>query len=309
MQTLAGTVNVGLLRTFLAAYRSRSMTRTADELDLSQPGVTAHIKNLEKQLGAQLFVRTSRGLVPTTAADELAARTGPHLDALLAALGDVVSQGSAQSPYDRTVLLGGPAELVALRVLPALGDLYSHGLRLRITTGLADDLLSELASGGLDLVVSTVRPRGRGLTAVPLADEDFVLVAPPSLAQRLDLTRLPADARTVLGDTPVVAYSEELPIVRRYWRHVFGRRPPAGIPAVLAPDLRAVAAATTSGAGYTVLPRYLGRDHLADGRLVLLHEPDDPPINTFHLAWRTSAADHPAVAAVRTRLRTTAAHW
>jgi DNA-binding transcriptional LysR family regulator len=70
-----------------------------------------------------------------------------------------------------------------------------------------------------------------------------------------------------------------------------------------------VASVVAAGAGYTVLPAYLIRDLLADQRLVALHQPADPPINTIHLAWRASAVDHAAVAAVRTLLRRDAPLW
>lgn len=232
----------------------------------------------------------------------------PHLDALVGALGDTAGTGSAH-PYRRTVLLGGPPELTAVRILPALGGLYGRGLRLRVATGPADGLLADLTAGALDLVVSTVRPRLRGLTAVPLADEEFVLVAAPAVAARVDPDLLPGDPRAALAGIPLVAYGEDLPVLRRYWRHVFGQRPPSDPAAVLVADLRAVASAAAAGAGYTALPGYLVREHLADGRLVILHAPDDPPVNTFHLAWRTSAVDHAAVAAVRTQLRRDAPSW
>lgn len=300
-------LDLTLLRTFLAAHRAGSMTRAAAELGLSQPGVTAQIRRLERRLGVTLFHRGGRGLTPTAAGDELALRIGPHLDALTAALTELAA--TAGAPFTRTVLLGGPPELTAVRVLPSLAELYPRGLRVRVTTGPADDLLAELAGGGLDLVVSTIRPRGRALTGVPIADEEFVLVAAPQLAAGLDRDRLAADPVEVLGNLPVVAYSEELPIVRRYWRHVFGRPVPRVPPAVVVPDLRAVAAACAAGAGYSALPRYLIGDLLDTGRLVLLHEPEDPPINTFYLAWRSSAVPHPAVDAVRAHLAASAARW
>jgi len=300
-------VDLTLLRTFLAAHRAGSMTRAAAELGMSQPGVTAQIRRLERRLGTTLFHRAGRGLTPTAAGDELALRVGPHLDALTAALSETAA--TAGSPFTRTVLLGGPPELTTARILPSLAGLHPRGLRLRVTTGLADDLLAELAGGGLDLVVSTIRPRSRSITAVPIADEEFVLVAAPALADALAPARLAADPPAVLARLPVVAYSEELPIVRRYWRHVFGRPVPRVPPALVVPDLRAVAAACAAGAGYTALPRYLISDLLDTGRLVLLHEPDDPPINTFYLAWRSSAVPPPAVDAVRARLRASAADW
>jgi DNA-binding transcriptional LysR family regulator len=302
-------VNVALLRTFLTAYRTRSMTRTAAELGLSQPGITAQMHGLEKQLDSVLFRRTTRGLLPTAAGDELAERIAPHLDALAAALNEAVElRGAARDPFRRVVLLGGPPELTAMRILPSLADLYGHGLRLRVTTGLADELLHDLTNGALDLVVSTIRPRGRSVVAVPLADEEFVLVAAPDRARQLDLSAMAAHPRGVLGLIPVVAYGKEFPIVRRYWRHVFGQAPPL-VAGVLVGDLRAVAAACVAGAGYSALPRYLIRDELADGRLMVLHHPEDPPINTFYLAWRSSAVHHPAVSAVRTQLRMNAPLW
>lgn len=307
-------VNLALLRTFLAAHRSGSMTRTAAELGLSQPGVTAQIQALERQLDATLFRRTSRGLLATTAGAELAAAIAPHLDALVGALDETrQAQGLVRDPFRRTVLLGSPAELTALRVLPSLGDLYRSGLRLRVSTGVAEDLLRDLIDGALDLVVSTVRPRVRSLSVTALTDEEFVLVASPELVGRLGRATLAADPRATLARAPVVSYDGDLPILRRYWKHVFGHPPPTGSPAigptVLVSDLRAVAAACVAGAGYSALPRYLVLDELRDGRLVLVHEPDDPPINTFYLAWRSSASSHPAVSAVRNRLRASAPTW
>ncbi len=316
LMTASGSDDMGsdpdltLLRTFLTAHRTRSMTRAAAELGLSQPGVTAQIHKLEKQLATALFRRTARGLVPTTSGDELATRIAPHIDNLAEALDQTVrALGAAHDPFRRTVLIGSPAELTALRVLPALSDLYPSGLRLRVSTGLAEDLLRDLTDGALDLVVSTVRPRARSLAVTPLTDEEFVLVTSPELAGRLDPAAIAADPGQALGRAPVVAYDQDLPILRRYWRHVFGRPAPATAPVVLVTDLRAVAAACVAGAGYSALPRYLVRDELAHRRLVVLHEPEDPPINTFYLAWRASATPDPAVAAVREHLTARARSW
>jgi len=68
------------------------------------------------------------------------------------------------------------------------------------------------------------------------------------------------------------------------------------------PDLNAVKAAVAGGTGFTVLPRYLCAGELASGELVLLHEPDDPPINTAFLVQRPGAAANPHVALVRDHL-------
>ena len=107
---------------------------------------------------------------------------------------------------------------------------------------------------------------------------------------------------------PLVTYSEELPIVRRYWRHVFGVRP-TGTAAVVVPDLRAVLAAVAAGAGASVLPRYLCRAELESGALVQLLEIPDSPINTIYLVQRTGAHEPPHTAMVRERLLQAARDW
>ncbi|GAA3136294.1 LysR family transcriptional regulator [Planomonospora alba] len=322
------TVSLDLFRTFLAVHRTGSVTAAAHALGLSQPAVSAQVKALEAALDRRLFDRLPRGVAPTAAADELARRLAGPLDALEEAVAADLDPGASV----RAVHLGGPAEIVSTRIVHALAPLVAGGLRLRVELGLADDLLDRLATGTLDLVVSAVRPRRRGVHATPLVDEEFVLVAAPRWAARAGLPLPdrgreagPGTARTSGGGTgaarvpetgagaarvpdaarlagvPVVAYAEDLPVIRRYWRTVFGTRP-AMSAALVMPDLRGVLGAVAAGAGMSVLPRYLCEDELAAGTVVLLAEPELPPINTLFLAVRDGAAARRAVAAVRDHL-------
>ncbi|WP_435611921.1 LysR family transcriptional regulator [Streptomyces sp. bgisy159] len=297
-------IDLNLLRTFLAVHRSGSFTGASRLLGLSQPTVTTQMRALERQTGRELFQRLPRGVAPTAVADELAARVAGPLDDLAAVAGPgPAPDGRPADP----VHLAGPAELLAVRVLPALAPLAAEGVRLRVATGLTDPLLEELRAGRHDLVIATTRPRGRTLSATALMDEEFVLVAAPVWAERIS-GRPAAQGPTALHGVPLVSYAEDLPIARRYWRHVFGRR--LTLPAaVTVPDLRAVRSALVAGAGFSVLPRYLCHAELASGALVALHEPEDPPINTGFLVQRPGAADNPDVPRVRAALLRAARAW
>ncbi|MFI1793815.1 LysR substrate-binding domain-containing protein [Streptomyces olivaceoviridis] len=419
-------LDLNLLRTFLAVYRSGSFTGAARLLGLSQPTVTTQMRALERQTGRELFERLPRGVTPTPVADELAARIAAPLDELAAVAGPTPRAGTRAEP----VHLAGPAELLCTRALPALAPLIAEGVRLRVATGLTDPLLDELRAGRHDLVIATTRPRGRTVHAVPLTDEEFVLVAAPIWAERLlgrgparenegegaagrktegrgvverdtdtdgvvvpetedeihgqgpagqgaegpgsakpggegpgsagrqgsagrgaegqgpagrggegqgsagrgaeyqgptgQATEAPGPAvrhagrrsfvapdsfdPAVLHEVPLITYAEDLPIARRYWRHVFGRRL-SRTAAVTVPDLRGVLAAVAAGAGFSVLPRYLCQDLLASGALVALLEPEDPPINTGFLVQRPGASDNPDVARVRALLLRAARRW
>jgi len=302
---VGGIVDLSLIRTFLVVYRAGSLTGAAPQLGLSQPTVTAQIKALESQLGQQLFERVARGVAPTLVADELARQVADHIDALTAVTQRSVSRSD---PFAASVHLAGPAEMTATRVLPSLADLVNEGLRLRVTLGLTEELLAGLPTGRFDLVIATTRPRGKGLATHRLVDEEFVLVAAPATAARIDPALLAADPPKALRDTPLIAYAEHLPIIRRYWRVLFGVRPEQDI-GVVVPDLRGVLATVAAGAGTTVLPRYLCVRELAAGELVQLVRPDLPLTNTLFLVTRPGATALPHIAAVHDRLLTSAPTW
>ncbi|WP_328469554.1 LysR family transcriptional regulator [Actinoplanes sp. NBC_00393] len=273
-------ISLDLLQTFLAVHRAGTLTRAAEALGLAQPTVTAQVRALEERIGQPLFVRGARGVTPTAAADDLTRRLDGPLDALAAVAAGLTG---AAGPAGRTLHLGGPAELMTARVLPALAGTIAAGVSVRVQLGLADDLLADLAAGRLDLVVSAIRPRRGGISAEPLCDEEFLLVGAPGLA---------------FSAAPLLAYAEELPIIRRWWRHVLGTPPPKRAVLVV-PDLRGLRAAAAAGIGATVLPRYLVADELRAGTLVDLHPTEDPPINTIYLATRTAGRDEPHVSAAR----------
>ncbi|MGN9801914.1 LysR family transcriptional regulator [Micromonospora sp. L32] len=292
-------VSLDLLRSFLAVHRSGSITAAAELLGLAQPTVTAQIRALEEAVGRPLFDRVPRGVLPTPAGDELARRVADPLDRLDAVLAD-----DTATPYPRTVFLGGPAEFLAELALPAVAGLVAEGLELRVSAGLPEQLLDDVAAGRLDLVVSSVRPRRRGLAVEPLYDEEFALVAAPAWGERLPDPVTPQ----ALRDVPLVAYAEEAPILRRWWRTVFDTRL-TRTPNLVVADLRAVLAAVVAGAGASVLPTYLCRSELASGALRPLSSPAVPPLNTLFLAARPAVAGRREVQAVRRALLAAAAGW
>jgi DNA-binding transcriptional LysR family regulator len=297
-------MQLGWLRTFVVVYHTGSFTRAARRLQLSQPAVTQQIRGLEQELGRPLFERHTQGVTPTAAAEVLIRSVQGPIDAL----DEAVRRQFGLERSQRPVYLGGPAELITARVLPSISDLIADGTQFRIGLGLADDLLADLETGLYDLVISTVRPRIRGVESIPLVDEVFALMGSPQVAEQLPAETIERDGPEALEKFPLIAYAEFLPIIRRYWRSVFEQRPMIS-PAVVVPDLRGVLAAVRSSAGISVLPTYLCAEELARGEVVPLLEPEIPPINTFYLANRVGALTNDQVALVHAHLRMKAQIW
>ncbi|MEW2400607.1 LysR family transcriptional regulator [Streptomyces sp. NPDC046862] len=297
-------IQLGWLRTFVTVYRLGSFTKAAHVLELSQPAVTHQVRNLEKELGRLLFERLPQGVEPTPAAEALIREVQGPMDSLAGAIQRYCGDQQAGRP----VHVGGPVELMTSRVIPAVSDLIADGMQLRLHFGLANDLLGTLMDRQIDLVLSTVRPRVRGLAATPLVDEEFVLLASEELARRIPLDRLAEEGPAVLEKHPLISYAEALPIIRRYWLAVFGVRPTAK-PALVVPDLRGALAAVRSSAGISVLPRYLCVEELTAGEVVPLLEPEIPPINTFYLAVRQGELSRPDLALLHGHLLMKAQLW
>jgi len=296
---MADPLDLNQLRTFLAVHRSGSFTAAAHLLGLSQSTVTTQIRALETRLGRELFERRARGVVPLPYADELAAQVASPLDHLSGLTDD------ADTPAVEPVHLAGPAEFLGAVGMGLIAPLIADGVQLRVTTGLTDDLLDELRAGRHDLVISTRRPTSRSLISEPFADEEFVLVAAPAWAERLKGRTLPA----ALADVPLIAYDADLPIIRRYWRYVFNDHPATSTQLTTIPDLRGIRTAVIAGAGWTVLPKYLCRAELDNKALILLHEPDEAPLNTAYLVRRPGGSANPHVATVRRHLLAAARAW
>lgn len=294
----ADPVSLDLLRTFQAVYRAGTVTAAAATLGLSQPTVTTQLRRLEGLIGQPLFVRQPRGVVPTARAADLARRIADPLDALV---GAAAGLGRSAELAGRTLHLGGPAEFVTALVLPALAGTTAVGIAVHTRLGLAADLLAELTAGRLELVVSTVPARRSGLHSEPLCDEEFLLVSAPAVAEMVDPGVLADNPTKALRSLPLVAYADDLPIVRRWWRHVLGA-PPSGRAVVVVPDLRALLSATVAGIGATVLPRYVCRDDLAARRLVEVLPSSDLPINTLYLVANARSRYEPHVAHAWTAL-------
>ncbi|WP_394941805.1 LysR family transcriptional regulator [Psychromicrobium sp. YIM B11713] len=275
-------MNFEHLRTFVTVYRAGSLTEAANLLGISQPTVSAHIQSLEAVFGFALFVRNHSGVSATGKGSELARELAAHVDAL----DDIAALSASASTQPRAIHIGGPAELLGTMVMPRLRELSEAvGAPLWFEFGLADDLLEELRTGSLDAVISAIRPRINGITATALYDEEFVLVAAPAWQQLSD-SAVTSDINR-WTQIPVIAYAENLPIVRRYWRTVFGRRPQELRLSAVVPDLRSIRSALIAGAGMSVLPHYLVTEDLKNGALTLLHTPEFAPLNTVHLATRS----------------------
>ncbi|MFJ5271862.1 LysR family transcriptional regulator [Streptomyces sp. NPDC088358] len=168
------------LQYFVAVAETRHFTRAAELVHVAQPSLSQQIRSLERELGADLFLRARGNITLTDAGEALLPLARRILADADTARHEV--QELAQLRSGRVRLGATPSVCTGLLpdVLRAFHDRYP-GIRLLIEEGGSHDLVRELARGALDLalVVLPLPTPSPALTTVELLREDLVVVSSP----------------------------------------------------------------------------------------------------------------------------------
>jgi DNA-binding transcriptional LysR family regulator len=276
-------VNLEWYRSFVEIYRSGTVSGAARILHLTQPAVSQHLAALEAALGQQLFQRLPRKMLPTPEGQRLYTQVVASIEQLT-----TISTRSLAVNSPQILRLGTPPEFFADRLLPQLSP--AEPWLYRIQFGLAPDLIAQLLAEQLDVVIATQRIARSDLEYKLITEENFWLVAPPNTIVPISPEILQADLTLLeewLRGQPLIAYGEDLPIIRRFWRVVFGRRLDL-VPQLVLPDLRAIRQAIADGFGFSVLPDYLCEAMVKSQVLKLILKPTNAVTNQIWLAYRKS---------------------
>lgn len=128
------------LKVFETVARRLNFTRAAEELFITQPAVTRHVKELERLLDARLFKREGRGIVLTEEGSRLLAHSRRILKEYEALNEDMASAGNA--PVSGELSLGASSTM-AQYVLPPLLALFSRrypDIRIRLKSGNTEEI-------------------------------------------------------------------------------------------------------------------------------------------------------------------------
>lgn len=282
-------VNLEWYRSFIEVYRVGTVSGAAQVLHLTQPAVSQHIAALESALGQSLFQRMPRRMLPT---DE-----GKRLYTQIVEAIEKLESITPRSSSDATQLIriGSPQEFFAERILNQLPQ--ADNLLYRVQFGLAKDLIQQLLAGQLDAVIATQKIMRSELEYQLVHEENFWLVAPPDTVMPMSSEQLQVDLTSLeqwLRSQPLIAYSEDLPIIRRFWRVVFGRRLDT-VPGLVLPDLRMIRQAVAASLGFSVLPDYICEDDITSNALKLILKPTNAVTNQIWLSYRKSERQSPRI--------------
>jgi DNA-binding transcriptional LysR family regulator len=171
-------IDLNLLPVFEAAYEERSLSRAAQRLAMTQPAVSHALARLRAAFRDPLFVRHSRGVTPTPAADALYARLGEALGLVRAAVDESRGFDPATSKRHFVVAIPHPlGPMLALALMKRL-EAEAPGITVAFSTRSRPvDLDQRLREGRFDLSVDWLPATRAGLAEEKLAADELVVVA------------------------------------------------------------------------------------------------------------------------------------
>ena len=281
-------MDIKQLRTFRSVAELGSLSKSADRLRTTQPGLSRQIKLLEQELGVQLFVRNGRGMLLTIAGRMLLDRTEGLVRQIEQVRDDIKSTG------------GNPAGRVVLGLVPTVSALLAGRLAHRVLSQFPDislgivesyggHLVEWLHRGEMDLAVTYGPAIDLHLSAQSIGYEDIAVVGPPGSGlearKQVDLAWLLKQKLIVPSKAHGLRTLLEKSVSRRK----------ATLKALIEVDsYRAQISLMEEGLGYTLLPASAIRAELAAKRLemaVLVN-----PTISRELVLASPAASVPSIA-------------
>lgn len=292
---LASMFSARRLALFASLSELHNMPAVAAAFGVTQPALSALVRELESRTGRTLFTRTARGVTPTRAGSLLAFRCkralaelrsiGSDLAALRGAVEGRVAVGAL--PLSRTLIL--PSAIAAL---------VARHPRLHVSTVESpyEALAAALRSGDIDFIIGALRPPedAKDLVQEPLFEDRISLI----VRAGHPLAGLPRIGRAALQRAQWVLSRPGSPsreLLERAFREA-GR--PAPIPTVETGDLALLRGLLLQSDMVTAMSAHQLHYEIGTGALVVLNHPLEGTRRRIGITQRRGALASPAARAL-----------
>ncbi|MGL5090893.1 MAG: LysR family transcriptional regulator [Aeromonas sobria] len=189
-------IDIRQMRVLVLLVRYKSVSRVAELLEISQQGVSSHLKKLRDLFPAELFIRQSAGLQPTDYACQLADK----FEQILADIDGVFVAAPFDPASSQRTFRVMANEYAQLAIIPRLASALRNlapSIRLDVVDFQAENHLDALASGEVDLVIGFDAYLDPGLLRATLRRDHYCCVLRqdsrylPDNAQPQDMAAIP----------------------------------------------------------------------------------------------------------------------
>lgn len=275
--------NLEWLRTFKAIYETGTLTAAAQELFISQPGVSLHLNSLEAYTGYKLFERTAKKMTPT--------EKGKILYNFVVAPLEKLERGEKhfhkRSQQERNTISVGMCfetfQYTLEKYIPTLP------FNLIIKFGEYPQMLQDLDNGLLDLIITPHKGTQQNIEYKDFAKERIVLVTgahtdTTQLGLHLENNRM-KEAVHLLKQGLWYSTSADMGHLLNFWKKHFKEHPDFS-PNYIVPNISYIIRCLSEGDGFSVVPDFLCKEAVCTGKIKVVWEGNMPLENTLYFGTR-----------------------
>ena len=183
------------LKIFVSVYKNKSFTKASEELHISQPTISEHIKNLESSLDCRLFDRLGRSIMPTAEADLLY----PKALQILEGLDQIQQEITAAGTGVKGKLVIGASTIPGAYILPRMAYSFKNQypeIAFEILIEDSGKITNMVLQHDLLCGIVGAKMKSDKLDYASLIEDELVLVASPKSLNKKkitldELTKLP----------------------------------------------------------------------------------------------------------------------
>jgi len=271
-------LDIRLLHVFDEIYKTRSVSRAADQLGLGQPAVSIALGKLREHYDDPLFVRTSSGMDPTPLGEELVQPIRRAIDALHEAMGYRSEFDPATVERTFTIAMTDISQLVLLPGLWARLRAVAPCIHIEVVN-LSTETARLLEDGEVDLALGFMPQLDAGFYQQALFRQHYVCLAStrhPRIQDSLSLAQFVAEDHAVV----TTSGTGHLYVDRELARQNITRRV-----AVRLPSFLGVAFVVERTDLLVIIPARLGEMLAGRGEFTCYPVPFDLPDYTVKQHW------------------------
>lgn len=170
-------INLELYRIFYVVAETKNITKASEILNISQPAVTKHIKNLEEQLGNPLFIRTKKGVILNEYGEKIFLNVKQALNLLSESEKEISKYKSLNKGTIKIGISTTLARKYLLKYIKKFHETYPN-IVIDIYTDATKDLIKQLKNGIIDIIISKFpQNRDNDLDYIYLDKTKYIFVA------------------------------------------------------------------------------------------------------------------------------------
>lgn len=170
-------INLELYRIFYVVAETKNITKASEILNISQPAVTKHIKNLESELGNPLFIRTKKGVILNEYGEKIFLNVKQALNLLSESEKEISKYKSLNKGTIKIGISTTLARKYLLKYIKKFHETYPN-IVIDIYTDATKDLIKQLKNGVIDIIISKFpHNRDNDLNYIYLGKTKYIFVA------------------------------------------------------------------------------------------------------------------------------------